>query len=70
MAKVSAYRAVYTRVESDYPRVFFTEWVTEDGIDDMEAILAEQVHYDEEGNPVGSSPTILGWEEKKVDTEP
>lgn len=70
MAQAFAYRAAYTVGTDEYERVYFSEWVSADGIGDMEDMIAELVDYDEQGNPVGSSPTIVGWEKKELDTEP
>lgn len=69
MAIVKVYRAAYTFGAEEDARVFFSDWVSLDGIDEVETML-EAVNPAVNGGSAGVTPTILGWEEKELDTEP
>ena len=69
MATVKVYRAAYTFENAEDARVYFSDWVSLDGIDEVEAKL-EAVNPPLDGGAAGVTPTILGWEEKSLDTEP
>ena len=64
MAEVKIYRAAIRRsgdpVEDEPIR--FSSWVIADGIDEATTAL--------EAENESSAVTIIGWEEKKLDTEP
>ena len=69
MATVKVYRAAYTFESSEDARVYFSDWVSLDGIDEVETRL-EAVNPSMNGGAAGVTPTILGWEEKELDTDP
>jgi hypothetical protein len=62
MALVKVYRAAYYFQDDDDAPMFFSEWVQAANIPDVEAKLAAQ--------PEDMQISIVGWEEKTLDTEP
>ena len=69
MATVKVYRAAYTYGTAEDASIHFSDWISLDGLDEVEARLAA-VNPSMNGGMPGVEPTILGWEEKKLDTEP
>jgi len=69
MAIETIYRAAYIIDDREPNNVHFSEWVTISGIEDKATELASMVMH-VEGNPVSIAPTVIGWEAKKLDTEP
>ena len=69
MADIKVYRAGYLL---DGDRVYFSDWVTEDGMEEMLVQIAEQPILVEglPGSGGWVEPTVLGWEEKKLKPEP
>ena len=64
MAEVKIYRACYVVGEDDAARVNYSRWIQAGGEDE---ILAE---LNATTIPVGNDPTLLGWEEKTLDSDP
>lgn len=69
MAQVKVYRAAYVFGNAENAIVRFSGWVSADGIDEVQGII-EAVNPSMDGGEAGVTPTILGWEEKELDTEP
>ena len=69
MATVKVYRAAYKFGDAENAEIHFSSWVSLEGIDEVESLLAA-VNPSMNGGSAGVEPTILGWEEKKLDTEP
>ena len=69
MAVVKVYRAAYTFGDAEDARIFFSDWVSLAGIDEVQSML-EAVNPPLNGGNAGVTPTILGWEEKELDTDP
>ena len=62
MAEVKIYRAVYTYLQYTDEKTLFSEWVEADGMDEVLANLHDFNTRIE--------PTVIGWEEKILDTDP
>jgi len=62
MAEIKVYRAAYVVGSDEDALVRFSGWVQASGQDEVVAEI--------ESAGAGVSPTILGWEEKKLDTDP
>ena len=60
-------RAIY--VFGDSNEVYLSGWVLEDGKAEIRSRLSA-VNPPDLGSPGGVAPTIVGWEEKELDTEP
>lgn len=69
MALAKVYRAAYTIDGSEYPRVYFSEWVTADGMEQVENEL-DSMGGNQEGEIQEITTVIVGWEVKELDTEP
>ena len=61
MAEVKIYRAAYVKGTVDGSNVRFSGWVQVEGMDEAEALLSTSIFEGKE---------VIGWEEKKLDTEP
>jgi len=70
MAEKKIYRIAYQMGADPDPRVYFSEWVTFDGMDNLEASTLAQVFQQTGDLGEWVEPTIVGWEEKELDTEP
>ena len=66
MAQVKLYRAVYYYAEGDDARMNFSRWVQAAWIDE---VITELSTWNSDRDTI-VEPTILGWEEKELDTEP
>ena len=64
MAELTIYRVAYVVGDDEQARVNFSRWVQPSGYDE---ILSE---LNIELDPPGTTPTFLGWEEKKLDSDP
>ena len=64
MAEIKIYRACYVVGDDEEARVNFSRWVQADGYDEILAELSIEL------DPPGTDPTLLGWEEKELDTDP
>ena len=64
MAEVKIYRAAVRKAGEpvDNEPIRFSHWVIADGVEEATAAL--------EAETESSAVTILGWEEKSLDTEP
>ena len=69
MATIKVYRAAYVFGSEEDARIHFSDWIKTDGFDEVEEMLAA-VNPSVDGGQAGVEPTILGWEEKELDTEP
>jgi len=69
MAELKVYRAAYIIDDAEPPVVYYTEYVTLGGKDAVIAELASRDDTQPDG-VVGGSVSIVGWEAKKLDTEP
>ena len=69
MALTYVYRAAYVFGDAENATVYFSDWVNLSGIDEVESML-EAVNPSMNGGSPGVTPTIIGWEKKKLDTEP
>ena len=61
MAEVKIYRVVYAYDDSDASGINFSAWTQVGGMDE---VLADLPAY------LGHEVTVIGWEEKELDTEP
>ena len=62
MAQLKIYRAAYIKGDDEDAQVHFSGWVELDGLDEVEAEIVSA--------GAGQAPTVLGWEEMELDTEP
>jgi hypothetical protein len=76
MAQVKVYRVAYTIGDANSAEINFSKWVKADGISEILADLPHHLGISTpilvvaEGEEVEITPVILGWEEKKLDTDP
>ena len=62
MAEVKIYRAAYKENGREDAAIGFSNWVSTEGIDEVVTALESSNDY--------HHITILGWEEKTLDTDP
>ena len=70
MATVKVYRLAYCFDRNGgVANIKFSNWVRVDDLDAVENYI-NSVQPEGDGSPAGVDPTILGWEEKELDTDP
>ena len=70
MATVKVYRLAYCFENGQsVANIKYSNWVRIADLDDVVSNV-NSVHQASENSSEGVSPTILGWEEKELDTDP
>lgn len=69
MATIKIYRAAYLLGDNEDAEIKFSKWVRSEGIDEVLATLPPATPS-VGGEGIEIEPTVIGWEEKELDTEP